>query len=288
MRRLAAALTLLSALPVLGGYLGGLHPMGDSLAVFRAQGAVLLALLSLFALVLRAATAGRLGLLLAAVAGLPLLWAYWGPEPAGAGLRLYQKNMLFRNGDLAGLEADIRAASPDVLTLQEVSEPNRALLQAVADVLPHQLGCPFAAVGGPAVATRLTPVPGRGVCGPGLAAMQVQGPGGPLWLVSVHLHWPWPQGQAAQVADLLPLLRAMDGPVLMAGDFNMVGWSHALATLRAATRTVESGPAQDTYTGFAPWLVLPIDHVMSPGGGRLELRPGLGSDHLGLLADLAL
>ena len=28
MRRLAAALTLLSALPVLGGYLGGLHPMG--------------------------------------------------------------------------------------------------------------------------------------------------------------------------------------------------------------------------------------------------------------------
>jgi endonuclease/exonuclease/phosphatase (EEP) superfamily protein YafD len=29
---------------------------------------------------------------------------------------------------------------------------------------------------------------------------------------------------------------------------------------------------------------LPIDHVISPGGGRLELRAPLGSDHLGVLA----
>ena len=97
-----------------------------------------------------------------------------------------------------------------------------------------------------------------------------------------------PLYQRGQVADLLPVLKEMAQPVVMAGDFNMVGWSHALAALRGATGTGEAGPVLGTYTGFAPWVILPIDHVMAPGGGQTQSRPGLGSDHLGLLAELAL
>ena len=288
MKRGLGVLTLLAMLPTLGGYLGVLYPLGDSLAVFRAQGAVGLALVSGVALALRVVVAGRLGMVLAAVTGLPLAWGYLAPAMPGADLRLYQKNMLYRNPDLTGLEADIRATAPDVLTLQEVSEPNKALLPALSDQLPHQLWCPFEAVGGEAIATRLPPIPGREVCASGLAALQVKGPKGPLWLVSVHLYWPWPHEQAGQVADLLPVLKEMAQPVVMAGDFNMVGWSHALAALRGATGTVEAGPVLGTYTGFAPWVILPIDHVMAPGGGQTQSRPGLGSDHLWLLAELAL
>lgn len=286
--RALAALVGLAALPLVGSYLGALHPLGDSLAAFRLQGAGLLALLSLTALMAGAARAGRLGMVAALVAGVPLAWAYQSGAAPGGDLRLYQKNMLFRNDDLAGLAADIRAAAPDVVTLQEVSEPNRPLMGDLADVLPHQLWCPFAAVGGPAVLTRLAPVPGQQVCAPGLAALQVTGPEGPLWLVSVHLHWPWPHGQASHVQALLPVLERMQAPVVMAGDFNMVPWSAALAALRGATGTRHAGPVRGTYTGFAPWATLPIDHVLAPGGGVVETRPRLGSDHLGLWADLSL
>jgi endonuclease/exonuclease/phosphatase (EEP) superfamily protein YafD len=288
MKTVFASLVLLSALPLIGGYLGWLHPLGDSLGVFRLQGAGLLAVVSALALFAGAATAGRLGMVLALVAGVPLAWSYQGDGAPGGDLRLYQKNMLFRNDDLSGLQADIRAAAPDVLTLQEVSDPNRALLADLADLLPHQHWCPFAAVGGTAIATRLPPVPGEALCAPGLAALKVTGPKGPLWLVSVHLHWPWPYGQAAHVANLLPAFEGMEAPVVMAGDFNMVPWSDALAALRHATGTTHAGPVRGTYTGFQPLLTLPIDHVLSPGGGAMETRPGLGSDHLGLLADLSL
>ncbi len=288
MRPLAPIVVAVAALPVLGGYLGALHPLGDSLAVFRLQGAGLLGLLSALALALGARAAGRLGMVLALVAGVPLGWAYGETPAPGQGLRLYQKNLLFRNDALPALAADIRLAAPDVLTLQELSVPNLALLDDLSAELPHQLRCDFASVGGTAVATRLTPVAGAEVCAPGLAALQVQGPQGPLWLVSIHLHWPWPYGQAAQVRDLLPILEGLQGPVVMAGDFNMVRWSVAVGRMAAAARVRAAGPVLGSYLGFAPWLTLPIDHVLAPGGGSAETRPALGSDHLGLLADLAL
>ncbi|MCB6177433.1 endonuclease/exonuclease/phosphatase family protein [Rhodobacter sp. Har01] len=287
MRRAAALIVVLAAVPVLAGYLGTLHPAGDSFAVFRPQGAVVLTFAAALALALRARAAGLAGLALAAFAGGPLIGASLAEGSAGA-LRVYQKNMLFRNDDLAGLEADVRAAAPDVLTLQEVSSANELLLAALSDVLPHQDTCPFSAVGGTAIATRLAPIPGRTVCAEGLAAMQVQGPEGPLWLVSIHLHWPWPHRQPAQVDALVPVLEGLDGPVVMAGDFNMVRWSVSLGRMMAASRVVPAGRVLNTYVGLARWAELPIDHVFSPGGGQVEPRETLGSDHRGLLAEVSL
>lgn len=276
---LGAGLLLALAL----GYLGRWHPAGDSFAVFRAQGAVALALLSGLGFLAGARRWAGIGLVVAGLTGGPLLVAYQAPGVAGD-LTLYQKNTLFRNADLAALAADIRAVAPDMLTLQEVSDPNLALLAGLEDVLPHQIYCPFGSVGGTAVATRLLPVPGATICARGLAAMQVEGPQGRVWLVSIHLHWPWPYEQAAHLEALLPVIEGLEGPVVVAGDFNMVRWSAALAAVRQAARVSPAGPVRGTFPQFGPLLVLPIDHVMAPGGGSLELRPLAGSDHLGLLA----
>lgn len=286
MRTALTLLAGLAALAVLGSYLGAVHPLGDSLAVFRLQGAGALALLSALALFAGAARSGRLGMLLALVAGVPVLWSYGtGDAAVTGGLRIYQKNVFYRNGDLAGLEQDIRAAAPDAVMLQEMSKPNLALLESLQPDLPHQLHC---GTGGTAIATRLPPVAESGLCAAGLAAMQVEGPSGRLWLVSVHLRWPWPHGQAAQVRHLLPVLEGLEGPVVMAGDFNMVRWSATFAAMARAARAQPAGAVHGSYSGFAPWLVLPIDHVLAPGGGRVEVREGLGSDHLGLLAEVGL
>ncbi len=288
MTRILSMLTWIAVVPVLGSYLGRWHPVGDSLAVFRMQTAVLLVLVAGLTLLRGSRWAGRAGVSVAAMALLPLIWAYLGPSQAGGDLLLYQKNMLYRNDALAALEADIRLVCPDVLTLQEVSEPNKALLTALSDVLPHQIWCSASGVGGMAIATRLKPVAGQELCQKGMAALKVQGPKGTLWLVSVHLSWPWPYPQQAHLETIYASLQEMEAPIVIAGDFNMVQWSDAMAAVRHVTGAVPAGPARGTYTGFAPWLVLPIDHILAPGGGSVQTRAGLGSDHLGLLADLGL
>jgi endonuclease/exonuclease/phosphatase (EEP) superfamily protein YafD len=286
---LVGGLLVLSITLVMLGFLGWLHPLADSLAVGRglAVGAVLL--LSIPAVFLGMRVPAFWSILFALLAGTPVVLAQLWPGPTGQ-LALYQKNLKYRNTDLAGLEADIRATLAVALTVQEVSDSNLVLLDGLKDVLPHQHRCVEDGVGGPAVATSLPPVPGATICAPGLAAMRVtwkdsQGEA-PVWIVSVHLHWPWPYRQADQAAVLAGVLAGLEGSVLMAGDFNMVRWGDSVRTLARAARAVPAGPSRGTFLGFEPVLRLPIDHAFGPVGGRLELRPAHGSDHLGVLAYL--
>jgi endonuclease/exonuclease/phosphatase (EEP) superfamily protein YafD len=279
----------LAILLVLLGFLGWLHPIGDVLAVGRGYAVAAVFVLAIAASVLGMRVAAFWSILFALLAGTPVVLATIWPGPSG-GVVLYQKNLRFNNSELVALEADIRQTDPVAITLQEVSDPNRVLLAALADRFPHQHVCDSAQTRSVAVVTRLTPVPGAVVCATGLAAMQVivtdsQGDT-KVWVVSVHLHWPWPYGQADQVAELLPVLEGLEGPILMAGDFNMVRWGQTVRKLAQAARVSPAGPSNGTYLGFAPLLRLPIDHAFAPAGGRLELRSPLGSDHLGVLARL--
>lgn len=288
MRRFAAAraalwtvwLMLATALAL--GYAGALHPVGDSLAVFRGQILFVMALVSLGQRAVSDRGRALFGLGVVFAASVPLALQYLVTPEAGD-LRLYQKNMLYNNPDLGPLEADIRATDPDVVTLQEVSAPNRALLAAIKDILPAQQYCRFAGVGGVAVATTLPLIEGSGFCAAGLAGLRVQGPDGPLWLLSVHLHWPWPYKQPAHLAEILPVIAGLDGPMVVAGDFNMVRWSSAMDAVREAAGVRAAGPVLGTFPQFAPFATLPIDQVMAPGGGQVVLRPLLGSDHFGLV-----
>lgn len=271
------------------GFLGWLHAFGDSLAVGRGYAVAVVLILAIAASLLGMRVAAFWSILFALAAGAPVVLATLWPGPPGK-FTLYQKNLRFDNAELALLEVDIRAVGPLAVTLQEVSEPNLALLQRLADLLPNQHVCPSGAVGGIAVATSLPPIPGATICAPGLAAMQVMlkevQREVPVWIVSIHLEWPWPHDQAEQAAALRDVLAGLDGPVIMAGDFNMVRWGATVRSLSRATGTVPAGPSSGTYTGFDPVLRLPIDHAFAPNGGKITLRPALGSDHLGLLVQL--
>jgi endonuclease/exonuclease/phosphatase (EEP) superfamily protein YafD len=277
-----------------GSYLGVVHGLGDSLAVIRPALAVAACVL---AALLGFAGRRRVGLLVLAAglaAGLPILWASLAGDPgSGAGYHLYQKNLSFRLTDPAPLIADIRGHAPDFVTLQEVTDRTRAVMAGLTDVLPSQHVCTFAAVGGVAVLSRWPVIAGSERCvdGDGLAAMQVTTPDGPVWVVSIHLHWPFPYRQSEQVPRLLPALAAMAGPMLVGGDFNMVPWSHTLATIARATGTERAGSILYTLPLARGWIVLPIDHVLVPRGkGMTGARrlPLLGSDHHGVLAGFAL
>lgn len=285
------AMALIGCLAFAGSFAGALHGLGDSLAVFRVQ----IGLATLIPLVLLRALGVRRAIWVAAVlvlAVLPPVWRQVGPQPGAqaqaAGITVYQKNMLYRLRDLAPLIADVRAVAPDILTLQEVTPANAAIVAEVGDILPTRLVCGFARVGAVAIAARWNAIEGTARCVDphGLGMVRVEAPDGPLWLVSLHLHWPWPHGQANQVAILREELEKLDGPVVLAGDFNMVPWAHSYRAIARASRTAGIGRAVNSFPRYGPFLPLPIDHVLGPQGmhGATALRPLLGSDHHGVVA----
>ena len=278
---------VLALFALIGGYMGRLHPLGDSLSVGRGAAAAAVFLLSLLAIVAGMRLAAFGAILLSILTGTSVALAYLWPGPPGT-FALYQKNLFYANSALAEVEADIRAADPVAITLQEVSPANTALLAALGDAYPHQFHCTQGTRGGTAVLSRAEPVPGAQVCVPGLAAMQVRLEDRDLWIVSVHLSWPWPYDQADHVASLLPVLQGLEGPVVMGGDFNMVRWGWSVQRLAAYARVMPAGPMRGTFGGLIPHVELPIDHVLAPRGGRVTYRDALGSDHRGLLAMLAL
>ena len=278
-------LLLLSALSFL-------HPITDSLAVFR----VPLGLISVpcgFGLwVLWGRTMGFAVVGLGIAASVPILVS---SEPevltdSTTDFNLYQKNLSFRLRDSGPLVWHILETKPHFATFQEVTTENQDVLEQVAPILPHQHYCDFASVGGVAVASVYPVVKGSQTCADrdGLAAMQVDTPYGLVWVVSIHLHWPYPFGQPDQMKRLLPVLRGFEGTVVIGGDFNMVPWSKTLSDTTAATRTVRVGHVNPTFD-LEGWYPMPIDHVLVPPlpdaeNGRVETLPRLGSDHKGVLA----
>jgi endonuclease/exonuclease/phosphatase (EEP) superfamily protein YafD len=284
------AALLLAVLGLAGGYLGFLHPLGDSLAVGRGIAAAVILVVAVAATFAGLRMAAFVSMLLALLTGGQVLLAYAWPGLPGM-YSVYQKNMLYRNPDLSALEADIRATAPQIVTLQEVSDPNMALLAALKDVYPYQHVCPGPSVGGTAILTQLTPVEGTAFCAPGLAVMQVvAGKEGEdrFWLASVHLHWPWPYQQADHVKLLLPVLDRIKGPAIMAGDFNMVRWATSVTEMANILDVRPAGPTFGSYLGLSSMFRLPIDHVFATRGGKVSPRGAFGSDHLGLFAEVGI
>lgn len=267
------------------GFAGGLHPAGDSLAVFRLPVAGLM-----LALWLLLRPRGRWGWIpgLMALAALAGVVAVSLPRGGPGALTLYQRNLLHTNAEAELVAEDIRLRRPDVVTLQEVSDRNAALLQMLGKDYPHQMLCPFAGWNGVAILSRFPFRPGETACSErrSYASARVVAPQGVFRLYSVHLLWPWPYGQAGRRDQMIADMAARDGPFVIAGDFNMVPWSRTIALLRQASGTALAGPVRATR--WLNGLPLPIDHVLAPGGGRVTRLDRLGSDHAGLWAEINL
>lgn len=283
------SVAVLSGAAVVGSYLGALHPAGDSLAVFRVP-LLILAALALIWTDWSRVVRWPLSALALAVLGWHIS-ARMDPDAKGHDLVLYQQNLLFNRADNAEFLSLVAQSNPDVITLQEVSPQNLPIMEALKPSHPTQHRCTVANSWlGEAVLSRHPMVPGTAFCSQpdGLTGMQVMTPQGPLWVVSVHLNWPWPKGQAAQVDGILPTLEALDGPILMAGDFNAVAWSHTLKRMARASGTTRVGAQVHSFDLSPIPFHLGIDHVLStnPAPQRVIQMPKAGSDHHGLLAYL--
>lgn len=265
---------------LLASFAGAWHPAGDSLAVFRPVWALALLFSGLF---LRGPVRLFCGAVALAVM-LPILWSALQPaQGPGKGIALYQKNLRFDLADPAPIIADIQASGAGIVFLQEVSRRNLAVPEGLKHSYPYQLICPAHSVGAVAIISRW-PLDGADCTpGSGMALAQVATPIGVVSAAVLHLNWPWPYGQAQQVSDLSDKIRYIPQPAVIAGDFNMVPWSHAVRWIAGATGTRRAGPLRASFAleGLYPMV---IDHVLVPDGwaGQSSMRPRLGSDHRGI------
>lgn len=277
---------LLSALLLAYGLLPPLHPSVNTASLLR-PGFAVLCLFGAFAAWRRPAA---IGLAAAGVAGLAASIGPFLPQPPGDDLRVYAKNVRYRNAQLPALAADIVAADVDLVLLQEVSERNDPLLLMLAESHPHLHLCRFSGWSGIAVLSR-HPFDGPGVCSRhrAVAAVPIVVDGARVWAASIHIPWPWPTargtGERGEAAAH-EVVAALDGPVVMGGDFNAAPYAVRVRSLARAADIRLAGPARVTYRlRGAP---LSIDAILAPGGGRVTARPRFGSDHFGLVADLSL
>ena len=287
-KRVIIFLALIPVVLLVMGGMTSLHPLADSLAVFRLPLGVLTILSAAVLWPLWPRKFGMMLLALGVASSVTVGLSLAAPEPvAQPNYVLYQKNLSFRNTDMQPLAVDIANRHADFITLQEVTTGNKVLLSLLKNSHPSQLFCKFASVGGVGVVSRLPLIEGSQHCieEHGLAAMQVATPDGHVWLVSLHLRWPFPYGQAAQVQALLPVLASFSGPVFVGGDFNMVPWSKSVTVIEQATRSKRIGHSNGTFR-LKGLFNMPIDHVLVPRqfSGSVESLELLGSDHHGVEA----
>ena len=283
-RFIIPALELGVGMILIGSFLGPWLAVGDSLAVIRipvAAAGVLFWFAPRF---------GVRRMLWVPIMSTLLLGYHGYDRTKGTGpdgpLRLYQKNMWGGNKTPQAIAQDILDQNPDFVTLQEVSDGNMRALSRLRAQYPHQHICRIHAVASLVVLSKHPIVSGTGQCSDwrAFAAVQVNTPHGPVWVISLHLFWPYPLWQSRQLDRILPQLAALKGPKVLGGDFNMLpGTPVEWAVTRAMDATALRPAGPTLYVrGLVP---VSIDQILAHCG-TVDRRPKLGSDHHGLVAQI--
>lgn len=272
------------------------HRGPDLLAQFVAPALLATAALAAVLLLLRRM---RWALAAAATAGLLALavWPQWFPPtgraaPATPILRLYSANLWARNDDIAAIAASIREADADILVLIELGDAPAARIDTLLEgypyrVVTHRIDRPSGAARSVIASRRpLREIPDR-PDGLHAVAAVAETPLGPVNVIGVHLTRPWPfqeqWGQISEAMALAAIRRSLEGPVIVAGDFNSVSSARIGRQVKKDVGLVPAPGFPGTWPAALPAaLGVTIDHVWrSPDlalTGRRLGRP-TGSDH---------
>lgn len=296
-RHLAAA--TVASLPWWWFAVRDLGPWADVAAIFLPAALVPVALAMAWAAVHRRAVAVSVAAswtLFAVVALTGPWWPLEGAAPAAPTVRVVVGNVLGANPETVAAAADLTAQNPDVLVVSEDHEEIDAQLRrSFAHAMTSDSGGRGAGVYTDLPVTRL-PLPPR-LRGRRGVRVRIDGPAGPFVLYALHLPRPWsydtadyqvtPTEYRRVITDIVASVRAEQGPVVVAGDLNLVdrtSWYRTItSTLRDAMRSSWAGPTSRRW-----WpLLARIDHVLeSPswcatGAHRFTIA---GSDHRGVSA----
>lgn len=197
----------------------------------------------------------------------------------------YQKNIRINRSNHADLARELLRFRPDTISIQEIAASDKVLLDLLSGAYPSQHFCHVKHLSGIAALSRWPMVEGTQSCfgGWGIAGFQVEMPEGRVWVLSAHIEVFFDGLRPQILRALIPQLRALEGPVIIGGDFNSEPFFLSTIRLEKAAGAQRIGRAVPTYD-LAGRFGVSIDHIMATGGeGIVMQRPKLTSDHYGIV-----
>ena len=220
--------------------------------------------------------------------------------PTATRLKVLTVNVSFWRFSARRFREIVAEAQPDVLLVVEFTPRAEEVLAEFDKVFPQQLKAPAEGPYGIGLWSRfplqsaytfpLGPVQG--------VEARVQTPAGVFTLLGAHLVSPTLPRRAEQRNEGLEMLAqrraAISGPVIVAGDFNVTPYSPYYSDWLATTGLTDSRYGRTlsaSWPAALPILGIPIDHVAVSNEFVILAHhrlPAFGSDHWGIMAELAL
>lgn len=309
---LSAFCMILLALTLAAGFFGAVHPALDSFSHFRAHLAVLMGIAALPLFATRFLKVGSVFVLAAIlafattsgtvpVAGLGIKYGPLHPvDPERPVYKMVQLNLRYNNRTPERVLSMIGRIRPDVVTLEEVSDPWAEKLELLKAAYPYSILCSYPnGFFGVAILSRRPFADGtsptcdrRGA----LAVATVNFGGTSADIAALHVGWPWPFPQYREIGGLTPYFGKIRETAIVAGDLNAAPWSQATARVAwAGGLTLMPSPGATWFPFGVPEFLrfagLPIDNVFAKGNVEIHsirtLDP-VGSDHLPVLVEFSL
>jgi endonuclease/exonuclease/phosphatase (EEP) superfamily protein YafD len=192
--------------------------------------------------------------------------------------------------DASRLVAYLATAPADVVVLSEFGLDKRPLLARLKAVYPFQVDCAEWACSLALLSRLPFEQAGIGRIVAEHSAFVWARLGGAVTVIGTHLHRPSrdPWLHERQMSALAQFVRRIDGPLILAGDFNTSPWSHAF---RMLTATTTLAPASVLLPSWPAWPLpqVALDHIFVSPDFRVAARgtgPTVGSDHLPIWAQI--
>jgi endonuclease/exonuclease/phosphatase (EEP) superfamily protein YafD len=211
-------------------------------------------------------------------------------------LKLLSFNILTSNPNGESIARFVAGSGADVVVLMEAS-PIAAHVDMLRAAYPYLAGCGDGSRCGGVVVLSRTP----------LADVSVQSMSG-IWLnrlvtatteiagqrvnlVAAHLVKPYfDEFAAEELAKLGAVIGRLEGPVVLAGDFNAAAWSEAIERLMTRQALLPGPGYPATWPVRLGPLGVPIDNIFTQAPLVIEkveaLGDAMGSNHRGLLAEI--
>jgi len=289
---------------VLGGWFGNLWIAFDVFAQFSYQFWLVaiafgIAFFMPFARVLTGIAITVIGLLVIGI--MPHLTAasYPAPEvkpPAEHRvLRVMSFNTWLENADVDAIAAEVQRNDPDILVLLEFGNEKGALLDKLKPQWPYQDDCRHLDHCYMAVVSKF-PIADfeshASWVGPPMVRASFGKELGGLTVIGTHtIRFPYMRAQLTQLNELADLIRKLEGPRVVMGDFNATPSSRLLSTFEQRSTLRRLDGWLPTWPANFQMPQLAIDHIFaSPevkGLEKVRIGNGAGSDHYPLVVRVA-
>lgn len=195
----------------------------------------------------------------------------------------------------AALDA-ILARRPDFAVIMETPGIERHL-DDLSVVFPWRAGCQSTATCDLSILSRL-PLSDVRVLKMGpykqerMVIAKAEAGGVRFTIVGLHLTKPYYDGTAwEELRYATQEMSKIEGPIVLAGDFNAAAWSDSIAAFASAAALVPPPSHPATWPVELGGLGVPIDNMFTRGPALIRsiaAQPPYGSNHLGLLATVDL